>query len=164
ELSEMKRFAAGDPEIAVMENLLPKVETGRLEDLIDLNFALAKAYDDVGRHKDSFRHLTRANALKRSQIDYDETALIANFQRITDVFTDELMNSKAGHGDPSDRPVFIVGMPRSGTTLVEQILASHPDVHGAGEVHHLRESMKKVAGSPAYPDLITDLSPAQLTE
>lgn len=164
ELSEMKRFAAGDPEIAVMENLLPKVETGRLEDLIDLNFALAKAYDDIGRHKDSFRHLARANALKRGQIDYDEAALIANFQRITEVFTPELMRSKAGHGDPSDRPVFIVGMPRSGTTLVEQILASHPDVHGAGEVHHLRETMKQVAGSPAYPDLVTDLSPAQLTE
>ena len=164
ELSETKRFTPGDPEIAAMENLLPKIETGLLDDRIDLNFALAKAYDDIGSKAESFRYLARANALKRGQLDYDEAALIANFKRIAEVFTPELMHSKAGHGDPSATPVFIVGMPRSGSTLIEQILASHPEVYGAGELPDFREAMKTVAGSPAYPELVSDLTPAQLGE
>jgi tetratricopeptide (TPR) repeat protein len=164
ELGEMKRFSAGDPEIAAMEMLLPKLETGALDDLINVNFALAKAYDNVDRKPDSFRHLARANALHRGRLDYDEQAVFANFQRIAEVFTPEFMRSRGEQGNPSGIPVFIVGMPRSGSTLIEQILASHPDVYGAGELPDFRETMKRVAGSPAYPDFVTKLTSAQIGE
>ncbi len=164
ELSEMKRFADGDPEIAAMENLLPQLEPGRPDDLIEVTFALAKAYDDVGRKAESFRHLARANSLRRGQFHYDEAAVIDNFKRTAEVFTPELLRSRAGSGDPSDKPVFIVGMPRSGTTLIEQILASHPQVHGAGELTDFRETMTTVARSQAYPELVPGLTPEQIGE
>jgi tetratricopeptide (TPR) repeat protein len=97
------------------------------------SIALAKAYDDLNEPERSFRHLIAGNALQRRHVPYDEAATLALFDRIRTVFTADLMASKAGRGDPSPLPVFVVGMPRSGTTLVEQILASHSQVFGAGE-------------------------------
>jgi hypothetical protein len=77
--------------------------------------------------------LIKGNALHRARIDYSEAGTLELFSRIERVFTPEFIRSNQGHGNDSDVPVFVVGMIRSGTTLVEQILASHPSVHGAGE-------------------------------
>ncbi len=73
------------------------------------------------------------NALKRSRIVYDEVQALGELDRIAQTFDRAMMDRAASGGHESDRPVFIVGMPRSGTTLVEQILAAHPDVATAGE-------------------------------
>jgi len=99
----------------------------------ELHFALGKAYADLQQYELSFRHLVTANALKRRETAYNEPEMLRSFDRIRAVFTPELLKAKRGLGDPSTVPIFIVGMPRSGTTLVEQILASHPQVFGAGE-------------------------------
>jgi tetratricopeptide (TPR) repeat protein len=104
------------------------------EQQIALNFLLGKLYADLGLMQKSFDHQRVGNALKRQRIVYDEGNALRSFQRIRSFFTPELIESAGGHGYPSDLPVFILGVPRSGTTLVEQILASHPEVFGAGEI------------------------------
>jgi hypothetical protein len=84
--------------------------------------------------------------------------------RICQVFTPELMKSKAGQGAPSDQPIFIIGMPRSGTTLVEQIIGSHPRVHPGGERDSFEKAFLKVTSSRAseYPDSIPGVTPEQV--
>ena len=98
-----------------------------------LDFGLAKAYDDVGRYEEAFELLAEANRLVRAEMRHDEAAAIARFERLRTSFTAELLQQCEGFGYSSETPIFIVGFPRSGTTLTEQILASHPAVHGAGE-------------------------------
>jgi tetratricopeptide (TPR) repeat protein len=133
-LSDYMRFAPGDPQIRTMEALADNIAALPDKQQIELQFALAKAYDDIGRQEDAFRKLLAANAQKRRRIVYDATATLATFAAIQSVFTPELIQAFAGAGDPTSTPVFIVGMPRSGSTLIEQILASHSQVFGAGEL------------------------------
>lgn len=106
----------------------------------ELQFALGKALIDVGAYKSALAHLIDGNARKRRKTVYDEAATLGLFERIRAAFGRELMTAKSGGGNSSATPVFIVGMPRSGTTLVEQILASHPGVFGAGEIGYLEEA------------------------
>ncbi len=98
-----------------------------------LGFALAKAYDDVGRYDDAFMRLSEANRQVRSELVYNEAGERRRFERLRQAFAADLLAAAGDYGSPSETPIFIVGFPRSGTTLTEQILASHPDVHGAGE-------------------------------
>ena len=102
-----------------------------------LQFGLAKAYDDLGERDRGFGHLP-GNAIKRRQTNYEEAKDLHAIDRIRTVFTAELLAARRNVGDPDERPVFIVGMPRSGTTLVEQVLASHAAVFGAGERRNCR--------------------------
>jgi tetratricopeptide (TPR) repeat protein len=132
-LLDVRRIAAGDPHLARMEKLAETVTSLPIVDQTELHFALGRAYADLEQHELAFRHLLRGNALRRQEIHYDEPATLGLFDRIRAVFTPELIRNKQGLGDPSARPIFIVGMPRSGTTLVEQILASHTEVFAAGE-------------------------------
>jgi tetratricopeptide (TPR) repeat protein len=162
-LGETKRFAPGDAEIAAMEKLLPGLAMRPAQDQINLHFALAKAYSDTGEPARAFQHLKQGNALKRRGIDYNEAATLESYERIARVFTAELMAEKAGHGDRSERPIFIIGMPRSGSTLIEQILASHPRVHGAGERADFRDAIIAIDREQwaRFPDLISKLTPEQ---
>ena len=157
-----KRFAAGDPELAAMEKLLAEIDLRSEDDQVKLHFALGKAYDDIGSYAKAFHHLQLGNALKRKQIHNDEAAAIQGLDRIATVFTPELVGAKSGHRNLSRQPIFIVGMPRSGTTLIEQILASHPQIYGAGERDEFRKAMDNVTGGAAYPDFVPTLTPADL--
>ena len=131
-LSEVKKFQAGDPEIAQMEELVRREAGFDDESQAELHFSLFKAYADCGDYDRAFHHLTKGNAAKRRVVDYDEAANLGEMRATAATYTDKLLTAKTG-GDLSEAPIFIFGMPRSGTTLVEQILASHPAVHGAGE-------------------------------
>jgi tetratricopeptide (TPR) repeat protein len=163
-LSGTKRFAPGDPDIAAMENLLPGLATRPVNEQVSLHFALAKAYNDTGEPVRAFQHLKQGNALKRRMIGYDEATILEGYERMARVFTAELIAEKVGHGDPSERPIFIVGMPRSGSTLIEQILASHPRVHGAGEREDIQSAIIAVDKElwAEYPDMVPKLTPEQL--
>jgi tetratricopeptide (TPR) repeat protein len=101
---------------------------------IDLHFALGNVYEREGRIDDAFRHFLAGNTLKRGDIPYDEAAAFAYMRSLEAVFGDPLMEELRGCGNDSERPIFIVGMPRSGSTLVEQLLAAHPAVSAAGEI------------------------------
>jgi tetratricopeptide (TPR) repeat protein len=128
---------------------------------LELHFALGKAYADLDRHEQALRHLQEGNALKRKQVNYDEKATLQRLRDIAAVFSAELIRRNAGLGDPSTESVFIVGMPRSGTTLVEQVLASHPKVFAAGEVLHFTQATEAVT---AFPEGIPSLGAEQLRE
>jgi len=101
---------------------------------IELHFALATAYDRGGLWEQSFAHLHRANRLKRETLTYRESDERTLLELLRQTFNRDVVRAMRGCGNPSPLPIFIVGMPRSGTTLVEQLLAAHPDVHAAGEL------------------------------
>ncbi len=142
--SELKRFQRGEADLAALEALAEKDDLAA-DKALYVHFALAKALEDVGEYDRAFEHLRQGNALKRAQIDYQEKNALDLFQRISAVFERKLLDRFQGAGDPSSVPVFVVGMPRSGSTLIEQILASHPQIHGAGELTTLE---KMEAGYP----------------
>jgi len=129
----IKSFQPDDDDLAALEALTCKNDLPE-DTALCVHFALAKALDDVGDYVRAFEHLCQGNALKRRQIDYDETSELNLFQRIAAVFDSSLIDRLQGLGDPSPIPIFVLGMPRSGTTLIEQILASHPQIHAAGEL------------------------------
>ncbi len=163
-LAESARFRAGDARLAALEALRAGIGGMSVDQVIELHFALAKAYDDLERYDEAFAHLKAGNTLKRERVDYDEAAVAAFFGAIEQAFTPALMQARQGRGDESELPVFVVGLPRSGTTLVEQILASHPAVHGAGELLQVGELVAQGAAGPSYPADIASLPPAALRD
>ncbi|PWU09681.1 MAG: hypothetical protein C5B51_05800 [Terriglobia bacterium] len=156
----IKKFRQGDSDLAALEalangNVLPANKMGLV------HFALAKALEDCGDYRRAFEHLHKGNGLKRTRIDYNEATTLKLFQHHSEVFQGSLFERFGGEGDPSSVPIFVVGMPRSGTTLVEQILASHPQIHGAGELQYLEETACAVlkAYDPLfrYPECVPHL-------
>jgi len=140
-LGDITRFVDGDPDLEEMERLArSSLSDG---DQIELHFALAKAYDDLGQCSNAFRHWFEGNTLKRLQITYNEATTLELLDYARTAFTPDLIRTWKNAGDPSIRPVFIVGMMRSGSTLVEQILASHPQVFGGGEFVHFRRAVEE---------------------
>ncbi len=123
--------------LAAMESALTRIARQPANERARLHFALAKAFEDAGRYNEAFMHLREGNGLTRSLIRYDETIEAGKFARVMKTFDAELL-AKAAAGDPSELPIFIVGFPRSGTTLTEQIITSHPAVHGGGELELVR--------------------------
>jgi tetratricopeptide (TPR) repeat protein len=134
-LAELQASAPGDTALARMEELLADAPSMRgTEAAMQMHFALGKAYHKAGGTTAAFRHFAAGNAAKRATLNYD-VAGDERFARETIAFFTPAMIAKlTGTGDASRAPIFVLGMPRSGTSLVEQILASHPGVHGAGEL------------------------------
>jgi tetratricopeptide (TPR) repeat protein len=165
-LTTFERLKRDDPRLAAMEDLAANMASLSVAEQVDLNFALAKVYRDLGDADRSFPRLAAGAGLKRKMIAYDETRALKGFERAETTFTGELMRRDPGDGEPSSIPVFIVGMPRSGTTLIEQILASHPKVFGAGEIGDLDVAIEALRAKDKivahYPELAAELSPDQL--
>ncbi|HEY3917660.1 MAG TPA: sulfotransferase [Stellaceae bacterium] len=120
--------------LAQMEKLAETMATLPEPDQMELHYALGRAYGDGGAPERAFAHLVAGNALKRKRIAYDEAKTLGALARIETIFSREFFAARRDGGLAARLPVFIVGMPRSGSTLVEQILASHPAAAGAGEV------------------------------
>ena len=146
-LADLKTFRPGDADLAALEALAADSDRLPPGKMLYVHFALGKALEDVGDYPRAFEHWLQGNALKRREVHYNEAACQRTFQAIADVFDASLLDRFDGAGDPSPVPIFIVGMPRSGSTLVEQILASHPQVHAAGELTNLDRVVKTVSDS-----------------
>lgn len=133
-------------------------------DLYFLCFALGMAYEDIGDYPAAFRFIQEGNRLLRATYAYSIQADRNFFMQLKSAFPDECISRSRKHGHRDTTPIFVVGMPRSGTTLVEQILASHPQVHGAGELPDIdlvfRETLQK-QGILDYPQGINELSPEE---
>ena len=149
-LSTIKKYKKNDPQIKQMKNLLNQTNL-MLSDKISLNFALAKASEDLENHKDFFKFLNEGNHLNKEKLNYSIDSDLEGISNIRNIF----INSKGGapksnlkKGMP--RPIFIVGMPRSGTSLVEQIISSHTEVYGAGELDFLSRSILKEIHTEVY--------------
>jgi sulfotransferase family protein len=154
--------------VAALEEMAKEPDSLSVEDRIALHFALARACEHMGRRDAAFEHLVAGNGLKRRHLIYDEAAVLGGMAQVEAVFTPELIRAQEGAGEPSPVPVFIVGMLRSGTTLVEQILASHPDVFGAGELKLFDGAIGSMRaafhGSPGYPEIATHMTGAHFRE
>lgn len=135
-----------------MEALAREIESLPVGDRIELRFALAKAYADQGDRARSFEQLREGNALKRASIEYDEEGTLRGLTALADLVQKPLIESMAGGGDLSGKPIFIFGMPRSGTTLVEQVLAAHPEVHAAGEEGVFERALRQFCNVDVDPN------------
>jgi len=166
-LAETKRFRADDPQLAAMEDLARRMETYGDDQQAALHFALGKAYADLGRHAAAFEHLLQGNAIRHRLDEYNERAQLDMMRHIEKVFTADLLRRQPGAGDPSPLPILIVSMPRSGSTLIEQTLASHPRVFGAGELRFLPRATKAFRGrrvEECFPEIANHLSAEQLRQ
>jgi tetratricopeptide (TPR) repeat protein len=160
------RFDAAD--IAAMHAQLAREELSE-NDRLQFEFALGKALEDAGDFEASFLHYARGNALRRAQVLYDADASSRFAQRTCRLYTREFLAAREGSGTAAPDPIFIVGLPRSGSTLIEQILASHSQIEGTRELPDVpgfalelgaRESPGK---PPAYPQSVARLSRLELT-
>jgi tetratricopeptide (TPR) repeat protein len=168
ELAGLKDFEPSDPLIETMEGMLARTSMLDENARIGLHFALSKAYDDLNHYDRAAEHMEKGNGLKRQQITYDESAALGELLRIQQIFSAEFMESLANSGNLTDVPIFIVGMPRSGTTLIEQVLASQGQVFGAGELSFFEDSVLGLAQtmgtSLRYPDYLREMDKACVTK
>lgn len=132
-LAASRKFRTDDPLIAPMQALAAKAGTDQ-PSAISLNFALGKVYDDCKQWDAAWQHYALANRLKGSQAKYNREVEESRISHLISVFNSELIRNRTDLGCDSALPIVIIGMPRSGTTLTEQIISSHPDVVPAGEV------------------------------
>ena len=136
-LSGVKVYKEKDKQVSLIESLLIENNLSQKE-RIYLNFALAKAYEDLGNHEELFKHLNEGNRIRKKEMS-NSIADSEEHNELIKLFfnSNNINNIKLTYRDSLPiRPIFIVGMPRSGTSLVEQIISSHHEVYGAGEVNN----------------------------
>ncbi|MEE2690458.1 MAG: sulfotransferase [Pseudomonadota bacterium] len=143
-LTYMKTFTEGDPELAAMESLHKQQASMPIEQVVAIKFALNKAYDDLNRKQEAFDLLADANKLMRGKINFSPEGERTAAERTMAAFTHDAIRSRRGAGNLSDQPIFILGMPRSGTSLVEQILSAHPSVTAIGETPAFHKAVEAV--------------------
>jgi len=164
-LFNIKTITGDDPDLLVMQGFLDKPGISHA-DQQSLFFNLAKTFDGLGDYDTAFENLRKGNALRRALFDYDVGADIAKMKQTARIFSPDFLSQSAQGGDQSDIPIFIIGMPRSGTTLTEQILAAHPAVHGGGESEHLNQLVSKIRSNKdpgkRYPDWVNDIDAKSL--
>jgi len=137
-LSLIHKYKLDDDHIKAMEEKLTK-DLGH-DGAKGLNFALGKAYEDIGYYKKSFKFYEHGNKLYKKEINYNIKNEIKSFDKLKNFFIDKNIESLDDYGQ---KIIFILGMPRSGTTLAQQILSSHKNIYGAGELNFLREAIEK---------------------
>lgn len=141
-LALVQKFKSHDDDVKLLEAADARTDLNDAQRML-IDFGLAKIYDDLGKTDLAFKHVARGNALRRQSHAFSMEDETRSFERVHRVFNQAYMDRFAGAGVAGESLIFIVGMPRSGTTLVEQILASHPMVHGAGELMDLAISIHK---------------------
>ena len=149
-----------------MEAIFETVPNPQADPYLALHFAYAKALDDRGQHEKALEHYIIGGKMKRAQLDYKEEETFEFFDGIRAAFPKEAFENRRFKGLDDERPTFIVGMPRSGSTLVEQIISSHPEIYGAGEVKYLSRSLHmlrdRFPSLPKYPQMMEKITPAQM--
>lgn len=164
-LANLKVAAFAADQVAAMAAQLERPELPAI-DRLHLHYALGKALEDRGDHAGSFDHYARGAALRRADAHYDANDTTALVNRSRALFTPAFFSARAGAGSRSPAPIFIVGLPRSGSTLVEQILASHSAVEGTMELPDIGLMAKRLGfgeQAGAYPTSLAALDPPALT-
>ena len=167
-LANLKTFRFSVGELAAMQAQVAR-ENLQDNDRLQFEFALGKALEDVGEFAASFAHYARGNALRRAAVVYDPDSITRLVQRTQTLYTQEFFAARAGFGSSAPDPIFIVGLPRAGSTLIEQILASHTQVEGTRELPDVLGfalelgALERAGVPPAYPQSVARLTQAQLT-
>jgi tetratricopeptide (TPR) repeat protein len=162
-LANLKTYRFPDEELAQMraQEQIPGIRT---EDRYHLCFAIGKALEDRAQYPDSFRYYERGNALKKAEIRFKMQPIERNALLQEAVCTREFIEARRGYGCPDPDPIFIVGLPRAGSTLLEQILASHSKVEGTSELPNILRLVSELQGrepesaSPRYPQILANLN------
>lgn len=168
-LANLKTYRFNDTDIAQMKRVESQAGT-RPADRYHLCFALGKAYEDRGEFADSFDYYRRGNALKKDETRYHPDRIEKEIRAQKDICTQHLLEREPATGCPSPDPIFIVGLPRAGSTLLEQILASHSQVDGTMELPnilalaHRLNGRSRVDDEPRYPAILQELTAGQLRE
>ena len=156
-LADLKNYTFDDAEIAAMQHLLRNEKTHR-SSAAQLHFALGKAHEQRRQYTESFEHYARGNDIRRVDAPFDVEHFERRTSRIRAFFDGAFFADRAGSGDPDPAPIFIVGLPRSGSTLVEQILASHSGVEGTMELPNIititHQFDDMLASRDGYPEQI----------
>jgi predicted Zn-dependent protease len=168
-LANLKTFHFTPADIDVMQAQLAHTELSN-EDRFHLDFALGKALEDDGRYGASFEHYQRANALRRRELRYNADDTTDLLQRSKALFSREFFGEHKTSGDLSPDAIFVVSLPRSGSTLVEQILSSHSAVEGTMELPDIRSIARRLGGKRGkepvsdYPEILGRLSTSELRD
>ncbi|MCW8871151.1 MAG: sulfotransferase [Xanthomonadales bacterium] len=168
-LANLKTFRFSDEDIAQMRAQVT-TEGGDPDDQAHIAFALGKALEDRGQFDESFHFYRRGNAIRNVNHRFNPKVNVFNTARQIRVFTPEFIASSEGRGCPAPDPIFIVGLPRAGSTLLEQILASHSQVEGTTELTDIiaisRRLAEKSRQNPAgkYPEILAQLPPERFRE
>ena len=166
-LANLKTFRFSDDEVAVMEQ---HVDQERLNDetRVNINFALGKAYEDRGDYDKAFHRYDSGNKLRRAHESYDPVQNEALHDQIIEAITPQFIEENAAHAEQRNDPIFIVGLPRSGSTLIEQILASHSQVDGTHELPDLPRVIRTInqwqIHGKGYPVAVPLLEPVHIKE
>jgi len=166
-LANLKTYKFTEAEINKMQTREQAEET-LFEDRFHLCFALGKAFEDRKSYADAFTYYERGNALKKRQLNYSAQRTASECQAQIDVCTPELFKNKLAQSCQAADPIFIVGLPRSGSTLLEQILSSHSQVDGTMELPNIMALAHRLSGrrrthdSKQYPKVLEELSSEQL--
>lgn len=168
-LANLKTFRFSEEELNGMLRQLARTDLPS-ENRVFLHFALGKAFGDAGRYAESFEHYAKGNAIYRLTIDDDPDVLTAHVAKSKTLLTREFFAERAGYGSAARDPIFIVGLPRAGSTLVEQILASHSAIEGIKELpdlmqigRHLENRVAPQHGAD-YPGVLAKLDSAAFAE
>tara|TARA_B100000900_G_scaffold415636_1_gene446364 strand:+ start:460 stop:2454 length:1995 start_codon:yes stop_codon:yes gene_type:complete len=165
-LANLKTYKFTPTELKEMEFRIGNNELPEREKVHFL-FSLGKGYEDMGDYAKSFQFYKEGNDLNRGRTSYDPKAIEAVATRLINYFTNDKLKKRNEAGDPSKEPIFIVGLPRSGSTLVEQILASHSLVDGTMELPNIMNIARKLGNSSkdgtGYPEIIENLSDDELS-
>jgi tetratricopeptide (TPR) repeat protein len=168
-LANLKTFRFEDSDLEAMRSEIEKPDCAR-EDHFHLCFALGKALDDRKHFDESFRYYQRGNDIKEKLEKYNADLTADGARRIQAVCTRNFFSNSTASGCQARDPIFVVGLPRAGSTLLEQILASHSLVDGTKELVDILAMVRRLGGKKLkndvslYPEIITDLSAAQLEE
>ncbi|WP_324939884.1 tetratricopeptide repeat-containing sulfotransferase family protein [Phenylobacterium sp.] len=161
-LANLKTFALND-DIEAMRAQLGREDLSD-DDRLHLNYALGKAFEDAADYETSFRFYAEGARIRRRQVDYDAAETTANLKRARALFTPQLIAGREGQGHRDPAPIFVVGLPRSGSTLVEQILASHSQIEGTMELPDIIFLARSLTEAQprgdrlAYPEVLATLS------
>jgi len=153
-LAPFRTYAADDAHLNLFEDQQHQLPTLPTAGRISYWFALGKMREDAGRYDDAFDAYAEGNRLQHAQFPHDEAREVALIERLQTVFSATFMASHPKPAYADKAPIFIIGMPRSGTSLIEQILSTYPDIHGAGELTDLGDVVHSVsakADAGAYP-------------
>jgi len=168
-LANLKTFRFDADDIEAMRKEIDK-NTCKREDYFHLCFALGKALEDRRQYDESFHCYRLGNNLKKKLEGYNADKTEERTRRMRGICSYEFLSASSGKGDPAPDPIFIVGLPRSGSTLLEQILASHSEVDGTKELVYIPAIVRRLGGKvkkstiSRYPDILAEMNPSRLRE
>ena len=164
-LADLKNYSFSDTELTAMQDLL--ASPAATTDEAQLHFAIASALEQRERYAEAFRHYAEGNALRKRSSPFSIESFEAKSKRIAACYDSAFFRARAAAGHPDPAPIFIVGLPRSGSTLIEQILASHSQVEGTMELHNVIAMVRELdhldSNRDGYPESIRALSADELT-